>query len=89
MASFENTEVNEEYSEGSVDLDLDFLAAAASSVAVVSLAMIGNPAGIKRDPHRMIWWMVRFCWAWPIYSFSVSQLLYAKRCWSTMALTLT
>ena len=47
MASFENTEANEEYSGESVDLDLDFLAAAASSVAVVSLAMIGDPAGIK------------------------------------------
>ena len=47
MASFENTEANEEYSEGSVGLGLDFSAAAASSVAVVSLAMIGDPAGIK------------------------------------------
>ena len=54
MASFENTEVNEEYSGRSVGLGLDFSAAAASSVAVVSLAMIGNPAGIKRDPHQMI-----------------------------------
>ena len=88
MASFENTEANEEYSEGRVDLDLDFSAVAASSVAVVSLAMIGNPAGIKRDPHRMIRWMARFCRAQTMYSFSISQLLYAKRCWSTMALTL-
>ena len=47
MASFENTKANEEYSEGSVGLGLDFSAAAASSVAVVSLAMIGDPAGIK------------------------------------------
>ena len=47
MASFENTEVNEEYSEGSVGLGLDFSAAAASSIALVSLVMIGNPAGIK------------------------------------------
>ena len=54
MASFENTEANEEYSGGSVDLDLDFSAAVASSVAVVSLAMIGDPAGMKQDPHRMI-----------------------------------
>ena len=54
MASFENTEANEEYSRGRVGLDLDFSAAAASSVAVVSLAMIGDPAGMKRDPHRMI-----------------------------------
>ena len=54
VASFENTEVNEEYSGRSVGLGLDFSAAAASSVAVVSLAMIGNPAGIKRDPHQMI-----------------------------------
>ena len=53
MASFENMEANEEYSGGSVDLGLDFLAAAASSVAVVSLAMIRDPAGMKRDPHRM------------------------------------
>ena len=54
MASFENTEANEEYSGGSVALGLDFLAAAASSVAVVSVAMIGDPAGMKRDPHRII-----------------------------------
>ena len=54
MASLENTEVNEEYSKGRVGLDLDFLAVAVSSVAVVSLAMIGDPAGIKREPHRMI-----------------------------------
>ena len=47
MASFKNTEVNEEYSEGRVGLDLDFSAAVASSVAVVSLVMIGDPAGIK------------------------------------------
>ena len=47
MASFKNTEVNEEYSEGRVGLGLDFSAAVASSVAVVSLVMIGDPAGIK------------------------------------------
>ena len=39
---------------GSVGLDLDFSAAAAISVAVVSLAMIRDPAGIKQDPHQMI-----------------------------------
>ena len=61
MASLENMEVNEEYSGGSVGLDLDFSAAAASSVAVVNLAMIGDPAGIKRDPHLMIQWMAQFC----------------------------
>ena len=55
MASFENTKVNEEYSEGRVGLGLDLLAVAASSVAVVSLAMTRDPAGIKRDPHWMIW----------------------------------
>ena len=54
MASFENTEVKEAYSEGRVALGLDFSAAAASSVVVVSLAIMGDPAGIKRDPHRMI-----------------------------------
>ena len=54
VASLENTEVNEEYSGGSVGLGLDLSAAAASSVAVVSLAMIGDPAGIKRDLHQMI-----------------------------------
>ena len=58
MASFEKTEANEEYSKGSVGFGLDFSAAAASSVVVVSLAMIGDPAGIKRDPHWMIRWMV-------------------------------
>ena len=40
MASFENTKVNEEYSRGRVGLDLDFLVVVASSVAVVSLAMM-------------------------------------------------
>ena len=54
MASFENTEEKEEYSEGRATLGLDFSVAAASSVALVNLAMIGDPAGIKRDPHRMI-----------------------------------
>ena len=54
MASFENTEANKEYSGGSVGLGLDFSAAAASSVTVVSLVMIGDPAGMKRDPHWMI-----------------------------------
>ena len=55
MASLENTEVKEEYSGGRVALGLDFSAAAASLVAVVNLAMIGGPAGIKRDLH----WMIR------------------------------
>ena len=54
MASFENMEANEEYSGKRVALGLDFSAVAASSVAVVNLAMIGDPAWIKRDPHRMI-----------------------------------
>ena len=54
MASFENTEANEEHSRGRTGLGLNFSAAAASSVAMVSLAMIGDLAGIKRDPHRMI-----------------------------------
>ena len=54
MASFENTEANEEYSGGSVALGLDFSAAVASSVAVVNLAMISNPARMKRDPHQLI-----------------------------------
>ena len=47
MASFENTEANKEYSEGRVGLGLDFSAAAVSSVVVVSLVMIGDPARIK------------------------------------------
>ena len=55
MASLENTEVKEEYSGGRTALGLDFsVAAAASSVAVVNLAIIGDPAGIKRELHRMI-----------------------------------
>ena len=54
VASFENTEANEEYSWGSVALGLDFLAVAASSVVVVNLAMIGDPAGMKRDLHQII-----------------------------------
>ena len=47
MASFENTEANEEYSGGRTGLGFIFSATAASSVAMVSLAMIGDPAGIK------------------------------------------
>ena len=54
MASLENTEANEEYSGGSVGLGLDFSVAAVSSVAVVSLAIIGDPAGMKRELHRII-----------------------------------
>ena len=54
MASFENTEAKEEYSAGRTAFGLDFSAATASSVAVVSLTIIGDPAGIKRDPHRII-----------------------------------
>ena len=54
VASLENMEVNEEYSGGSVGFGLDFSAAAASSVAVVSLAIIWDPAGIKWEPHRII-----------------------------------
>ena len=47
--------MKEEYSMGRVALGLDFSAAATSLVAVVNLAIIGDPAGIKQDPHRMIW----------------------------------
>ena len=36
-------------------MGLDFSAAAVNSVAVVNLAIIGDPAGIKQDPH----WMIR------------------------------
>ena len=56
-------------------LGLDFSAAAASSVAVVNLAMMGDPAGIKHDPHQMIRWMAQFCLARVMYSLSVSQSL--------------
>ena len=75
VASLENTEAKEEYLGGRVAFGLDFSAAAASSVAVVSLAMMGDPAGIKHDPHRMIRWMARFCLEWVMYSLSVSQSL--------------
>ena len=61
MASFKNTKVNEEYSGGRIGLALDFSATAVSSVAVVSLVMMGDPARIKRDLHRMIQWMAVFC----------------------------
>ena len=61
MASFENTEVKEKYSGGRTNLGLDFFAVAASSVAVVSLAMMGNPTRIKWDPHWIIWCMAWFC----------------------------
>ena len=54
MASFKNTEAKEEYSRGRVALGLDFSAAAASSVAVVNLAIIGDPVGMKQDLHQMI-----------------------------------
>ena len=52
VASLENTEANEEYSGGSVGFGLDFSAAAASSVAVVSLAMIGGR--VKRDSCHLV-----------------------------------
>ena len=42
MASFENTGANDSYSGSKVTLGLDFSTAAANSVAVVSLAMIGE-----------------------------------------------
>ena len=42
MASLEKTGANGSYSWGRVTLGLDFSAAAASSVAVVSLAMMGE-----------------------------------------------
>ena len=55
MASLEKTEVNSVYSESRVTLGLAFSAAMASSVAVVSLAMRGDPAGINQEPQHMIW----------------------------------
>ena len=54
VASLENMEANEEYSGGSVGFGLDFSVVAASSVAVVSLAIIWDPAGIKQELHRII-----------------------------------
>ena len=54
MAFFENTKANEEYSGGRIGLALDFSSTVVSLVAVVSLAMMGDPAGIKQDPHQMI-----------------------------------
>ena len=54
VASFKNAEAKEEYSRGRVALGLDFSAAAASSVAVVNLAIIGDPVGMKQDLHQMI-----------------------------------
>ena len=54
MASFENTGANASYSGGRITLGLDFSAAAANSVAVVSLAMIGEWFGINRFPQRRI-----------------------------------
>ena len=55
MASLEKTEVNLVYSGGKVTLDLAFLAAMASLVVVVSLAMRGEPVEINREPQCMIW----------------------------------
>ena len=55
MASLEKTEVNSVYLGGRVTLGLVFVAAIASSVAVVSLAMRRDPAGISWEPQHMIW----------------------------------
>ena len=54
MASLEKTKMNLMYSEGRVTLGLAFLAAMASLVAVVSLAMREDPAGINWEPQYMI-----------------------------------
>ena len=67
--------MKEKYFGGSTDLGLDFLATVANLVAVVSLAMIGDLAVIKWDPHQMIRCMAWFCRAWTMYSFSISHLL--------------
>ena len=55
VASFENTGANCSYSGSRVVFGLDFSAAAASSVAVVSLAMMGEWLGMNQLPHRRRW----------------------------------
>ena len=52
VAYFENTRANCSYSSGRVVLGLDFSTAAASSVAVVSLVMMGEWLGINWLPHQ-------------------------------------
>ena len=52
MASWENTEVKSSYSLGKVVLGFDFSVVAVSSVAVVSLATMGELFGMNRLPHR-------------------------------------
>ena len=51
MLSWENTQAKSSYSFGRVVLGFDFSAAAASLVAVVSLATMGELFGMNRLPH--------------------------------------
>ena len=51
VASFENTRANCLYSGSRVVFGLDFSAAAASSVVVVSLAMMGKWLGMNQLLH--------------------------------------
>ena len=51
MVSWENTEAKSSYSLGRVVLGFDFSAAAASLVAVVSLATMGELFGMNQLPH--------------------------------------
>ena len=52
VVPWENTKAKSSYSFGRVVLGFDFSVAAASSVAVVSLAVIGELFGMNRLLHR-------------------------------------
>ena len=67
MASFRKTKAKEVYLGGKIGLGLAVSAARASSVAVVRRVMTGELFGRKREPCRMIQWIVLLSRARRIY----------------------
>ena len=65
MASLEKTSANSENSLGRTTGAFAFSAAAASSIAVVSLATTEDPR-IKWESPQMILWRAQFLLAWAI-----------------------
>ena len=63
MASLEKTSANSENSLGRTIEDFAFSTAAASSIAVVSLATIGDPR-TKQKSSQMTLWRAWFHLAW-------------------------
>ena len=71
MASLEKTSANLENSLGRTTGGFAFSAAAASSIAVVSLATTRNPRTKWKSP-QMILWRAQFLLAWAMNWSSVS-----------------